>query len=70
MKLLTAIWLSLLTFSAYAEEAEQPMESAGTTGIVLFLLFCVGGFGMFIYYMRKNAKAEAEKKAAGEKKSS
>ena len=64
MKLLATIGLFLLNIPAYAEEAEQPMESAGTTGIVLFLLFCVVGFGLFVYYMRKNAKAEAEKKKA------
>lgn len=67
MKLLTAIWLFLLSISAYAEEAEQPMESVGTTGILAFLAFCVIGFGMFIYYFRKNAKVLAEKKAAEEK---
>ena len=37
------------------------MESVGTTRIVLFLLFCAAGFGAFVYYMRKNAKAEREK---------
>lgn len=62
MKFLATVWLFLVNFSAYAEEAEQPMESAGTTGIVLFLLFCVAGFGMFVYYMRKNDKAKKEQK--------
>ena len=61
MKTLATIWLFFLNFAAYAEEAEQPMESVGTTGIVLFLLFCAAGFGAFVYYMRKNAKAEREK---------
>lgn len=67
MKLLTAIWLFLLSISVYAEEAEQPMEKVGMTGILAFLAFCVIGLGIFIYSMRKNAKVMAEKKAVAEK---
>ncbi len=62
MKVLATIWLFLLNFSAYAEEAEQPMETAGTTGIVLFFLFSAIGFGIFVYYMRKNDKEKKEQK--------
>jgi len=70
MKLLNAIWLFLLAFSAFAEEAEQPMETAGTTGIVIFFLFCIIGMVVFIYYFRKNAKLQAEKQKAKESSSS
>jgi TRAP-type mannitol/chloroaromatic compound transport system permease small subunit len=61
LKLLPAI-LSVLWFSvAYADEAEQPMETS-TTGVVIFVIACVVCVVWFGWYMWKNEKKSVEEK--------
>lgn len=64
MKSLAPIALFLCSFAAFAEDAEQPMEQTGPIGVVAFFGVVILACVWFFIAMNKNAKKQADIKAA------
>lgn len=62
-RILAALTTLLFTGLAFAEEAEQPMETAGTGTVIAFLVICIAMAWAFVYFTRKSSRMTDEERA-------
>lgn len=62
-RLIPALFALAACGTAFAEEAEAPMETAGPGGIIAFFVICIAMAVAFVWLTNKNSKKTAEERA-------